>query len=66
MRKIVHLPTPRRDPGSEPTKPVAMQNVIAIRTLPDAPMTAARQTELDLLDRIRIWINEGGGGADVQ
>jgi hypothetical protein len=66
MTKIMHLPTPQRDRGSAPMKPVAMQNVVAIRTLRRVPMIRARQAELELLDRIRIWINEGGGGGDVQ
>jgi hypothetical protein len=40
--------------------------VLAIGTPTEAPMTKARHAELELLDRVRIWINEGGGGGDVQ
>jgi hypothetical protein len=66
MRKIVHLPTPRRHPGSEPTKPVAMQNVMAVRTRPDASIATARCANAELLDRIGAWSNERGEGEDTQ
>jgi hypothetical protein len=66
MTKIMHLPTPYRDRGPAPVRPVTMQNVLAIGTPTEAPMTKARHAELELLDRVRIWINEGGGGGDVQ
>lgn len=66
MTRIMHLKTQHRDRSSAPMKPVTMQNVLAIRTPPDAPMTTTRQGESELLDRIRTWINEGGGGGDVQ
>jgi hypothetical protein len=66
MTRIMHLTTPHRDRGSAPVKPVTMQNVLAIGSPLDAPMTKPRHAELELLDRVRIWINEGGGGGDVQ
>jgi hypothetical protein len=43
-----------------------MPNVLAIGAPADAPVTKARHAQLELLDRVQIWINEGGGGGDVQ
>ena len=66
MRRTMHLPPPRRAPGSAPTKAVVIQNMRAIRTPPGVPMPRLRRADLELLDRIAIWINEGGAGGDVQ
>ena len=66
MAKIMHLQTSHRDCGSAPLKPVTMPNVLAIGAPADAPVTKARHAQLELLDRVQIWINEGGGGGDVQ
>lgn len=66
MTKIMHLQASHRDRSSAPVKPLTMPNVLAIGAPADAPTTKARPAELELLDRIRIWINEGGGGGDVQ
>jgi hypothetical protein len=65
MTKIIPLPASRRDCGPAVT-PITVQNVVAIGTPSDVPITRVRNVELELLDRIRIWINEGGGGGDVQ
>ncbi len=66
MTKIMHLPIPQRNLASAPMNPVGRQNVVAIRTSQRSPMAKARHAEKELLDRIQVWINEGGRGDDVR
>ncbi len=66
MTKIMHLPAPQRNITLVPMNPAGRQNVVAIRTFQRDPMRRAYHPESELLDRIQVWINEGGRGGDIQ
>lgn len=66
MTKIIHLRTPQRNCTSASINPVTKQNVVAISTAQRVPVPKAYLAESGLLDRIRVWIDEGGGGGDIQ
>jgi len=66
MKTIMHRSTPHRAHGSPPVKALITQNVVARRTEPEAAITGPFQVESKLSDRIRIWVNEVGGGDELR
>ncbi len=66
MTRTMPLPMPRRNLALAPMKPVARPNVVTTATFQWDPMTRTYHPESELLDRIRVWVNEGGSGGDIQ